>query len=501
MRPEAQRLPPNHAMWSDVKRATFLLATTVGYSLVAANTYIGGSPLAVCNLSLLWFSILAYLTSKPRTNLDPFRVMSIAYLVGFTIAPLFEIDPMPFYYEPVDELLGRASLYAFAGYLALALGFRLSDRVSDRAPVRTFSKIPDDVLAHGAMVLFFVGLGTYLLLVVAAGGWSAVFQKTRGELYGAVPILGWLTTMLTSGGVLYCASCAHDEKVPAWRVLLLAGAASTLLFLFQGRTPAVVGMVACAIVLHMRRPKFRWWPILLGGGILYVIAAFVGFSRDPEIFPLLLHEPRTVFSMFVEDFWGTLSGFMAGGVARLWMVMVVIDRVPSDISYKWGTSMFFFLSRVLERLGLGNLGMPLEVELYDSLMVFNPYHLLSALNPSLIGEMRANFPWPLALVALVLVGFLLGRLLYRLALPHGGESASAAVYAMSTTCLATLVLSSIGNDIFRDIVVVGPLWFIVRWTGARSASKAARNVQHRGRPLPTSSASFAPNTNPRVSRT
>ena len=89
MRPEAQPPAANHAMWSGVKRATFLLATTVGYALVASSTYIGDSPFAVFNLSLLWFSILAYLTSKPRTKLDPFRVMSIAYLVGFTIAPLF----------------------------------------------------------------------------------------------------------------------------------------------------------------------------------------------------------------------------------------------------------------------------------------------------------------------------------------------------------------------------------------------------------------------------
>ncbi|MGH7803772.1 MAG: hypothetical protein ACREQJ_05445, partial [Candidatus Binatia bacterium] len=457
-----------------VKRAAFLLASTGCYAFVAASTYIGSSPLAVCWLSLLWLAVLAYLTSKPRTTLDPFRVMSIAYLIGFTIAPLFEIEPMPAYFQPVDVLLGQASLYALAGYLALALGFRMSDRVSERAPVRTFSAIPDVALAHLGLWVFGMGLCTYLLLVMAAGGFAAVFEKPRTELYGAVPILGWLTTMLTSGGVLYCASRAHDTRIPAWRVLSLALAASTLLFMFQGRTPAVVGLVACAIILHLRRPTFRWWPTILGGAIVYVIAAFVGFARDPEISPLLLHEPQTVLSIFGEDLWGTLRGFMAGGVARLWMVMVVFDRVPSDIDYKWGTSMFFFLSRVLERLGLGNLGMPLEVELYDSLMTFNPYHLISALNPSLIGEMRANFPWPLALIALVLIGFLLGQLLHRLSLPRGGESASAALYALSTTCLATLVLSSIGNDILRDAIVVGPVWLLTRWSASRAASRFQR---------------------------
>src|SRR5262249_43954963 len=156
---------------------------------------------------------------RDRERLDAFDILTACYLVAFCIGPLFQVDPPPPYYHPFSSLLAATAAFVFGAYLALGAGYFLPRVFRDPPPEPTHPSVSDGAVESVALRLFYVGLACYLLLVFAAGGLTQFFtsDKHRMELYSGVVGVGWLTSLLTSGSVLYCARWASDETVGAWR--------------------------------------------------------------------------------------------------------------------------------------------------------------------------------------------------------------------------------------------------------------------------------------------
>jgi hypothetical protein len=205
----------------------------------------------------------------------------------------------------------------------------------------------------------------------------------------------------------------------------------------------------------------RWGLIGVLGVIAYLVSMFIGFTRQLWVRPLLLEAPGTVLSLFFDDFAKTAYDQLAGSLARLWTVMLVFDRIPDEIPYQWGASFLFVLNPITRRLGLGEIS-SLGYKLWEVSVPINPANLLVGLNPSLVGEVRANFPWPLALLVLAVAGYTIRRLHEGLLAPSRGAP-GVALYGLVISALSAAVISSIGNDLIYIVTSIGPAWIAILW--------------------------------------
>lgn len=143
-----------------------------------------------------------------------------------------------------------------------------------------------------AWAFVFAALSCYWALGGAVGAETvspALVQLARAHDPWVEAAL-WLSSFIKviSGIVVLALIQPWGKMIPRWLLLLLAWGAGTLVFVHGGLF-FVVGVLALSGTIHVGTPlpmprwyTFLWGPWWLLGGILFLLAAWIGLCRSPK---------------------------------------------------------------------------------------------------------------------------------------------------------------------------------------------------------------------------
>ena len=457
--------PPPHES-RRVSAAAVLAVPVLGiaYAVLALlNPLLSTSPVAVVLLSLLFFLSVAVVLVGPSSDpLDPFRLVSGCFAFVYCVAPLFA-DSYDWYVRaPVPTLLAKGAAMALLAYLSIALGFYLA------TPRRSFSLstpyqrgIRREPAIALAVLLFVVGLLSFALMFTIAGGVERIIggDESRSGFFRGIGYFYHASYFMYSGGALYFAACLGPRSgrfawLHAWPIFL----AAALFIVLQGRSAAVIGVVAFVVIAHYTIKPIRIPRASLYGAAVIVVAIFVGYARNPNVRGFLLYDPSAVVADVAENFWPLLETMFGHSLNRMKQVMLALDHFPStEEPLRWGSTLLIALNPVLRLTGFGD---ALTESLGNEFMLIarpdlSPY-LESGYHPSLLGEMLVNFPWYLVPIPLVLFGAGV-RWIYNALIASRRDPVSTVVYGLVVFRAIDMVIVGFGQLLFGILVVSLPV--------------------------------------------
>lgn len=420
---------------------------------------------AVVILTILFALTTGFIVMSPNHDkLDLFRAMSAFYVVAFCVGILFELaDPVWYLARPLDELLLSAAALALVAYLLMMVGYHLPFFSAIPAQIRARHERTDPSRVVPLALLFWgTGFVFFWIFFAAAGGAAVILQGeggvARAEFGQGIGILVWPTLWMTPGGALYFAASAVTRKRRKWLGAWPLVVEFFLLLLLQGRHRALGPLIMAMIISHyLIRPLRirRFAAYVLIGGLLSMV---IGEARRPAFRADFARNPAILVEKIVMDAEEHARGLMTGDMGRLMMTMIVIDKVPNDRPYAWGHTLLISLNPVFRLFGLYGL-QPEAVgkEAYRYArpeLVFDTYRN-SGFLPSIVGEMRWNFPWYICMFPYLLYGISL-RAIYQRLIVRNGDFASVAIYAILGLYVAEMIIGTFAQNLFELLDVVLP---------------------------------------------
>lgn len=451
---------------------------------------LGQSTLAVAISCVLATLCSAGMLIRPTADrLELFRVFSFWYLMAFCIGPIFEPAITFFRFDdPKPLLLERVTALALASYVAVAIGYHLPlYRTTPKLVLARHDEYDARLASMIGLALWAVGTAAFVALFVFAGG-AAVILRGEGGLQRTEFSFGlgwwyWLMLGMVSGGAVYFAAQASRRSLFAWVHAWPLIGAFLLLLLLQGRHRAIMPiMVMLAISNYLIRP-IRLPRLLVYGTVGLALAIVMNVARSPAFRGTFFSDPVYFTVEVLKNFEEDAKGELAGGIGRVDEVMLVVDHVPDRMPYDWGKSLTLPLNPFFRLIGRDYLQSDnIGNRLYDISrpdMRDSPYR--TGILPSIVGEMRTNFPFPLCLLPMLAFGMLMRFVYQRLVLTRS-DFVSIAAYAIIGLFLCNNVIDAIGQVVFELGVLVIPI-FLVRRFVRRRGRRPRTNEPFRA-PLP-----------------
>ena len=446
-----------------------------------AAELIGQSITAVVMLSVLAGLCGAGMLLRPSADrLELFRVFSFYYLMAFCIAPLFEpAISMYVLEEPRPALLERTAALALFAFVSIGLGYHLPLYRTPPKLVLTRHDEYNAPLAIGVgLALFVIGAISFVALFVLAGG-SAVILEGQGGLARTEFSFGlgwyyWTSLFMLPGGVVYFAAQASRTRLLAWLHAWPLVSAFALLMLLQGRHRAMGPILLMFAVSHylIRRIRLTRLAVYAVAGLAFAIV--MSTARSPSFRGTFATDPIGYTVAILRDFPDRGKEVLAGDIGRVDEVMIIIDHVPDLMPYDWGWSLTIPLNP-FRRLVLGPRSEAPAIgnRLY---LIARPDMRTSLYTtgflPSIVGEMRANFPFLVCFFPFLLFGMLL-RYVYQRLILEGADFLAVAAYVLLGFHLSNTTINAFGQNSFEMLVVALPV-LIVRKVARRRSRVGTR---------------------------
>lgn len=462
----------------------FLVLLPVGalaYAYFAqASDLIGQSLSAVAILTALAMLCAAGVVLRPTSDrLELFRVFSFYYLMAFCVGPLFE--PAVSLYvldEPRPSLLERTAALALFAYVCIAIGYHAP--FYRRAPKVVMAR-HDEYNAQVATViglaLFVIGAVSFVALFVFAGG-AAVILRGEGALARTEFSFGlgwyyWTSLFMLPGGAVYFAAQASRRRLfaslHAWPLLT----AFALLLLLQGRHRAMGPILLAFAVSHYLIRRIRLTRLAVYATIGMAFAIIVSSARSPTMRGTFATDPIRFSAILLGNFPDHAKHVLSGDIGRIDEIMVVIDHVPDRMPYDYGSSLTIWLNPVRRLIwGVGSETQPIGSRLYNISrpdMRNSPYR--TGFLPSIVGEMRANFPSILCFFPYLVYGLAL-RFVYQRLIIQSADFLSIAAYAILTFHLCNMVIGTFAQSFFEIMVILTPI-LVTRAVARRRSLRAS----------------------------
>lgn len=474
-----------------------LLLPVVGiaYAYFASTAeLLGQSGVAVAMLTTLAVLCFAGMTLRPTADrLELFRVFSFYFLMAFCVAPLFEPAISLYRFEePKPALLERSSAFALFAYLCVAVGYHLP---IFRRTAKVVEPRHDEYNAGLAsaigLALFAIGAISFLVLFVAAGG-AAVILRGEGGVhrtefaFGGLGWFYWASLFMLPGGAVYFAAQASRSRLIGWIHAWPLISAFVLLLLLQGRHRAIAPVMVAFAVSHYLIRRIRLVRLALYGTVGVALAIVMSAARQPGMRGTFTRDPILFTTAVLSNFGDGAREVMSGDIGRLDELMLVIDHVPDRMPYDYGWSLTIPLNPIRRRI------YGADYEAHEAPMVGERLYLISRPDmrgaayrtgflPSIVGEMRANFPSVACFFPFLLFGMALRYVYQRLVLV-GASFLSIAAYAIIGLFLCNTVIGTIGQSLFEILVVALPVFVVMRIT-RRSRRHVPSRVLPGGAPL------------------
>lgn len=439
---------------------------TLAYAYLALNAeLIGQSTVAVALLTVLATLCAAGMLLRPtRDRLELFRVFSFYYLMVFCIGPLAE-PAVSFYVhdEPKPDLVMRTAALALFAYLSIALGYHLP---LFRPPPRVVEARHDEhsrgVATVVGLSLFAVGVVSFVVLYTLAGG-SAVILRGEGglartEFSFGLGVFYWASLFMIPGGAIYFAAQASRKHPLAWVHGWPLVSTFLILMLLQGRHRAMGPVIMMFFISHylIRRIRLPRLALFAVAGMAFVVV--VGTARSPTFRSTFATDPIGFTAAILRNFPEEAKSELAGGIGRVDEIMIIIDHVPDRMPYDWGHSLTIPLNPLYRLIGVSRFqaeavgGRLYVISRPDS--HGSPYR--TGFLPSIVGEMRANFPSLLCFFPYLLYGLLM-RFVYERLIIQNAHFLSIAAYGILLFHLCNMTIGTFGQAFFEVTVVVTPV--------------------------------------------
>jgi hypothetical protein len=460
----------------DVRWVLLLPFGAIAYAYVALGAeLLGQSPTAVALLTVLATLCASGFLLRPTSDrLDLFRVFSFYYLMVFCIGPIFE-PAFSFYVhdDPKPALLVRTAALALFGYLSIAFGYHLPFfRSAPKVVHARHDEYNRSVATAVGLALFVVGAISFVIMFFLAGG-AAVILRGEGGLARTEFSFGlgwyyWLSLFMVPGGALYFAAQASRRGLFAWLHGWPLVTAFLFLMLLQGRHRAMGPILIMFAISHYLIRRIRLPRLALYATAGMALAVVMNTARSPALRGTFASDPVGFTAAVLRNFPEEAKDEMAGGIGRIDEVMIVVDHVPDRMPYDLGHSLTAPLNPFFRLAGRDDLQARMVGErLYEISrpdMAGSPYR--TGFLPSIVGEMRANFPTLLCFIPFALFGALL-RLVYQRLVLHRADYISIAAYAILGLFLCSSVFGAIAQIFFEMVVVATPI-FLVRFAAQRT---------------------------------
>jgi hypothetical protein len=449
--------------------------------LANAAELIGQSGVAVALLSVLAVLCGFSIVLRPTADrLELFRVFSFYYLVTFCIGPLFEPAISLYRYDdPKPALLERASALALFAYVCIAVGYHLP--FYRRAPKVVLARHDEyDVTRATAasLLLFGVGVVSFLAMFVLAGG-AAVILQGEGEVHRTEFSFGlgwyyWASLFMIPAGAAYFAAQASRRRRFPWIHGWPLASAFALLLLLQGRHRAIGPMLVMFFVSHYMVHRIRLPRMALYAVVGIALAIVMGVARSTYWRGTFAANPIGFSRSVLQDFPERVADLLSGDIGRIDEVMIVIDHVPDRMPYDYGSSLTIPLNPFRRLIwGVGSEAQPIGTRLYDiSRPDMRRAKTRTGFLPSIVGEMRANFPAIFCLLPFLLYGVLL-RSIYQRLIMQNADFLSVAAYAVLTFHFCNMAFGTIGQSLFEIAVVFAPI-LLIRAVARRRVRRVAQ---------------------------
>lgn len=441
----------------------------IGAAVYAALAWLapmsGKSDGAVVLLTLLFALTTGVIFMSPnRDRLDLFRAMTAFYFLSFCIGILFELEDSVYYVrKPHAELLLNASALALFAYVMALAGYNLP----------LFSKIPEQIRARHermdtqrvamlGLLLWGTGVFFFFVLFVSAGGAAVILGGEGGvrrvDFSKGIGVIWWGMLWMTPGGVLYFAAGAVRRTKRKWLAAWPLVIEFFLLLTLQGRHRALGPLIMAMVISHYLIRPVRIQRLVVYGLVGALLSIAMAEFRSPAFRAELARNPAALVEKISTEFEEHVRGLMIGDIGRLYMTSVVIDQVPAVRPYDWGRTLTVFLNPVYRLVGLGHLqAEAIGKEGYRYSRPEQNFEFLdhSGFLPSIVGEMRWNFPWFVCTLPFLLYGIGM-RAIYQRLLVRNGDFASVAIYSVLGLYVAEMSFQTFAQNLFELGNVVIP---------------------------------------------
>jgi hypothetical protein len=440
---------------------------------------IGQSGVAVAILAALAVLCLVGMMLRPTGDrLELFRVFSFYYLCAFCVAPLAEPAISLYVFdEPKAALLQRTAALALFAYVAIAIGYHLP--LFRRPPERVIARhdlYSPEVATVLGLVLWAVGLVCFLALFVFAGG-AAVILRGEGAVhrtefaFGGLGYFYWASLFMLPGGAIYFAAQAARRGLLPWLHAWPLATAFGLLLLLQGRHRAIAPVLIAFGVSHYMVRRVSLSRLAVYGVIGVALAIVMSSARIPGLRGTFTRDPVRFTIAVLVDFPERLREVMSGDIGRIDEVMLVVDHVPDRMPYDYGWSLTIPLNPIRRVFfGVGSEAPMVGERLYflSRPDMRNALYRTGFL-PSVVGEVRANFPTWACFFPFLVFGLSL-RLVYERLIVRHADFVSVAAYAILGLYLCNMVIGTFAQNFFEMLVVSVPV-LVVRRLSRRGASR------------------------------
>lgn len=420
---------------------------------------------AVVLLTLLFILTTGVLFLSPnRDRLDLFRATTAFYFLAFCIGILFEFEDSIYYVRrPHAELLLNASALALFAYVVMLAGYYLPlfSRIPAQIRARHEQMDPQRVAMLG-LLLWCTGFLFFWIFFASAGGVAVILGGAGGlgrtDFSKGIGILWWPLLWMTPGGVLYFAARAVTRPTRKWVAAWPLVIEFFLLLMLQGRHRALGPLLMAMIVSHYLIRPVRIKRLVVYGSLAAVLSIGVAEFRSPAFRTDFVRNPAVFFEKLSSGFEDHARGLMVADIGRLYMTSVVIDQVPEVRPYDWGRSLTIFLNPLYRIVGLGHLQVePIGKEGYRHSRPEQNFEFFdhSGFLPSIVGEMRWNFPWYVCTLPFLLYGVLM-RVIYQRLLVQNGDFTSVAIYAVLGLYVAEMSFQTFAQNLFELANVAVP---------------------------------------------
>jgi hypothetical protein len=443
-----------------------IMVATLAYAYLAqAADLLGQSITAVILLTVLTTLCSAGILLRPTTDrLEIFRVFSFCYLIVFCIAPLAE-PAFSLYVldEPRPALLERTALLALFAYLRIAPGYHLPLHRSRPRVVMTRHdayKVP--LAATFGLVAWGIGAVAFLTLFIFAGGAAVILQGEGGlartEFSFGLGWYYWLSLFMVPGGAIYFAAQTSRRGPLPWLHAWPLVATSLLLMLLQGRHRAMGPIFVMLFVSHYLIGRIRLPRLALLAVAGMAFSVVVGTARSPTFRSTFATDPIGFSAAILRNFPEEARAELAGGIGRIDEIMIIVDHVPDRMPYDWGYSLMIPLNPFFRLAGRMDLQVP---SVGERLYVISRPDTAGSLYrtgflPSIVGEMRANFPALLCFFPYLIYGLVM-RFVYERAVIQGAHFLAVAGYGILLFHLCNMVIGTFGQALFEITVVFMPV--------------------------------------------
>jgi hypothetical protein len=243
--------------------------------------------------------------------------------------------------------------------------------------------------------------------------------------------------------------------VHAWPLF----SAFALLALLQGRHRALGPILVMLYVSNYMIRRLRLGRLVAYAVAGMAVAIVMNAWRSPAGRGSFAADPVRSTVAALENFSEASLEEMSGAIARIDEVMLVIDHVPDRMPYDRGWSLTIWLNPFRRLFSdtapqIDNIGNRLyDISRPETLN--SPYR--TGILPSIVGEMRANFPAWLCFFPYLLYGLAM-RLVYQRLILQRADFISVAIYAILLFHICNMVIGTFAQDFFELLVVVVPLF-------------------------------------------